>query len=155
MATNIVVSDKSLDNGIFFCHNGIMISKGKERYLRLAKRISQQSQHDHFRHGAVLVKGGAVLNASCNKDQYKKFGNRFRDTHNYGHATLHAELGCILGLSRSVTEGSTMYVVRTNRAGSFRMSKPCDMCESALRYCGVKKVVYTTGDLVRTAQQKL
>lgn len=26
------------------------------------------------------------------------------------------------------------------------MSKPCAMCEQALRFCGVKKVVYTTND---------
>ena len=112
-------------------------------YLNLARRISQQSHHDTFKHGAVLVKGGSVLNTACNKDQHKKFGNRFRNVRNYGHATHHAELGAILGLDRSITTGATLYVCRTNRKGLFRMSKPCAMCEEILRYCGVKRVVYT------------
>lgn len=122
------------------------ISKGIQRYLSLAKRVASQSEHDHFKHGAVLVKGGSVLNTACNKDKYKRFGNRFRNTRHCGHATHHAELGCILGLDRSVTQGTTMYVVRMNREGTFRMSKPCDMCEEVLKFCGVKKVVYTTGE---------
>ncbi len=122
------------------------ISNKIKGYLDLAKRVAQQSQHDHFKHGAVLVKGGSVLNTSCNKDKYKSFGNRFRDTKTCGHATHHAELGCILGLDKSITQGATMYVVRVNRQGEYRLSKPCPMCEEVLKFCGVKKVVYTTDE---------
>jgi len=122
------------------------ISNKTQRYLLLAKRVATQSEHDHFKHGAVLVKGGSVINTACNKDKYKRFGNRFRNTKACGHATHHAELGCVLGLDRSLTSGATIYVVRTNRNGEFRMSKPCLMCEEALRFCGVKKVVYTTDE---------
>ena len=131
------------------------ISKGMRRYLALARRVASQSEHDHFKHGAILVKGGSVLNTACNKDKYKRFGNRFRDTHNCGHATHHAELGCILGLDRSITQGATMYVVRMNREGLFRMSKPCGMCEEVLKFCGVKRVVYTTGDESTVKKHKL
>jgi len=123
------------------------ISNKVKSYFDLAKRVAQQSQHDHFKHGAVLVKGGSVLNTSYNKDKYKRFGNRFRDTRACGHATHHAELGCVLGLDHSLTSGATMYVVRTNKNGAFRMSKPCAMCEEALRFCGVKKVVYTIDEV--------
>ena len=123
-------------------------SKKIKSYFDLAKRVAQQSKHDHFKHGAVLVKGGAVINTSYNKDKYKSFGNRFRNTKTCGHATHHAELGCILGLDKSTTQGTTMYVARVNRQGDFRLSKPCDMCEEILRFCGVKKVVYTTGHRV-------
>ena len=115
------------------------------RYLELAKNIAAQSEHDHFKHGAVLVKGGSIINTSCNKDKYKRFGNRFRDTHSCGHATLHAELGCILGLDKSATQGAIVVVVRVNRSGNFGLSKPCEMCEGVLKFCGVKKVIYTTG----------
>jgi len=122
------------------------ISKKIKGYLDLAKRVAQQSQHDHFKHGAVLVKGGSVINTACNKDKYKSFGNRFRDTKTCGHATHHAELGCVLGLDKSITQGTTMYVVRVNRQGAYRLSKPCPMCEEVLKFCGVKKVVYTTDE---------
>ena len=120
------------------------VSKKIKSYFDLAKRVAQQSEHDHFKHGAVLVKGGSVINTSCNKDKYRSFGNRFRDTKTCGHATHHAELGCILGLDKSATQGTTLYVARVNRQGDFRMSKPCDMCEEVLKFCGVKRVVYTT-----------
>lgn len=122
------------------------VSKKVGGYLNLAKRVAVQSEHDHFKHGAVLVKGGSVINASCNKDKFSRFGNRFRNTKVCGHATHHAELGCILGLDKNLTQGTTMYVVRMNRAGDLRLSKPCPMCEDILKFCGVKKVVYTTGD---------
>ena len=124
------------------------VSKKVKSYFDLAKRVAQQSQHDHFKHGAVLVKGGSVINTSYNKDKYKSFGNRFRNTKTCGHATHHAELGCILGLDKSITQGTTMYVARVNRRGDFRLSKPCGMCEEILRFCGVKKVVYTVGHRV-------
>ena len=111
----------------------------------MAKRIASQSQHDCFKHGAVLVKGGSIINTSCNKAQYNRFGNRFRNVRVCGHATHHAELGCILGLDKDLTSGTTIYIVRVNRGGDFKMSKPCTMCEEVLKFCGVKKVVYTTG----------
>ena len=131
------------------------ISKGKKKYLRLAKRVAADSDHDHFKHGAVLVKGGSVINVACNKGNYRAFGDRFRNTQRLGHATSHAELACILGLDRAITQGTTMYVVRTNRNGTFRMSKPCEMCARILKHCGVRRVVYTTGLSSRVALQKL
>lgn len=122
------------------------VSKTKKikSYLNLARRVSLQSGHDTFKHGAVLVKGGSVINTSPNKGNHTKFGNRFRNKH-HGPATWHAELACILGIDKSITQGATLYVCRTNREGNFRMSKPCAMCEEVLRYCGLKKVVYTEG----------
>jgi deoxycytidylate deaminase len=120
------------------------ISKRQERYFELAKRISYQSDYLGYRHGALLVKGGSVLNASSNKSNFCSFGNRFREP-NTGSATLHAELGTILGLDRSSTQGTDVYVVRVNNNGEYRMSKPCPMCESAMRHCGVSRVFYSTG----------
>ena len=49
-------------------------------------------------------------------------------------------------MDRSVTQGATIYVVRINKEGQPRMSKPCPMCESALKHVGVKRVVYTDRD---------
>ena len=116
-----------------------------ERYFDLTKNTAFNSQYGKIRHGAVLVKGGSVKNVSFNKDKYNSFGTRFRDK-NRGPATMHAELGCILGLSRSVTSGSDLYVCRINKNGEFRYSKPCSMCHHALKHVGVKRVYYTTND---------
>jgi tRNA(Arg) A34 adenosine deaminase TadA len=112
------------------------------RYTQLATRIAEQGSYGGYKHGAVLVKGGSIINTSSNKDKFCSFGARFRNP-NEGIATLHAELGCILNLDRSVTKGTTIYVVRVNRDGKLRMSKPCSMCSTALEHVGVKKVFYS------------
>jgi tRNA(Arg) A34 adenosine deaminase TadA len=117
----------------------------KRRYIELAKRMAQQSIYGSIKHGAVLIRGGSVLNAAYNKDNHCGFGTRFRERDS-GHATLHAELGCVLNLDRSVTDGAEVYVVRVTRNGEYRMSRPCPMCRAALEYVGVSRVHFTTND---------
>jgi deoxycytidylate deaminase len=122
----------------------VSYSGKNQRFMEIAKRTALKSGYKRFRHGAVLVKGGSVRNASANSGDYCSFGARFR--HHQGKATVHAELGAILGLDRSVTEGSTVYVARINKQENYRLSKPCPMCEAALRHVGVKKVVYSVNN---------
>ncbi len=96
-----------------------------------------------------MVKGSSVRNVSCNKQRHCGFGTRFRNPEK-GDATLHAELGAILGVDRNVTRGSTVYVARINKEGQAKISKPCPMCQNAMKHVGVRKVVYTDeeGDIV-------
>ena len=61
---------------------------------------------------------------------------------------MHAELGAILGLDRSITEGATVFVARVGKEGDFKMSKPCSMCHAAMKHVGIKKVVYTIDDKI-------
>jgi len=93
----------------------------------------------------VLIKGGSVLNTATNKSNHCRFGARFRERGS-GIATLHAELACILNLDRSITSGGTIYVVRVGKDGNYKMSKPCTMCEAALKHVGVSRVYYSTND---------
>ena len=126
---------------------GKVVDKTKKinRFFTLARNIAYNSPYGKIRHGAIIVKGGSVLNASFNKENYSSFGTRFRSPHR-GHATVHAELGCILGLARDSTIGSDVYVCRINRDGDYRNSKPCKMCHEALKHVGIKRVYYTTND---------
>lgn len=107
----------------------------------MAAKAAENSGHDTFRHGAVLVKGGSIINIAANSDNHTPFGQRFRSLP--GRATHHAELGCILGIDKSMTSGGVVYVARINKAGDWKMSKPCSMCHEALKFVGVRKVVYT------------
>lgn len=117
--------------------------KGKiGRYMELAKRVANQSDYPDYKHGAILVKGKSVRNTCCNKANYCSFGHRFR-MKEYGIATVHAEIGAILGVDRTVTEGATLYVARVGKINDFRLSKPCHMCQAAMRHVGIKKVVYS------------
>ena len=130
------------------------ISKRQERYFELARRISHQSDYGCYHHGAILIKGGSVINASSNKSNFCSFGARFRSP-STGNATLHAELGSVLGVDRSRTQNADIYVVRVNKNGKFRMSKPCPMCENAMRYCGVSRVYYSTNNEKQFEMMKL
>jgi tRNA(Arg) A34 adenosine deaminase TadA len=121
------------------------LSKTKKRYFDLAKRAAMESSYGKLRHGAVVVKGGSVVSFGFNKSNHCQFGQRFRHM-DKGPATQHAEISAILGLPRSATQGADVYVVRINNDCDWRMSKPCPMCEQALRFVGVKRVFYTTGD---------
>jgi len=120
------------------------LSKKEKKYIELARRVSHQSDYTH-RHGAVLVKGANVVNVSCNKNKFSSFAMRFKKD-NKDYATVHAELGSVLNIERSNTEGATVYVVRTNNQDELRLSKPCDMCEEAMRWVGIKKVIDTTSN---------
>tara|TARA_R110000851_G_scaffold301662_1_gene458307 strand:- start:108 stop:545 length:438 start_codon:yes stop_codon:yes gene_type:complete len=126
---------------------GKVVDKTKKinRLFTLARNIAYNSPYGKIRHGAVIIKGGSILNASFNKENYSSFGTRFRSPHR-GHATVHAELGCILGLTRDSTVGADVYVCRINRDGDYRNSKPCSMCHEALKHVGVKRVYYTTNN---------
>ena len=123
----------------------VSLSKKTKRLFGLAKNVAFNSDYGKIRHGAVLVKGGSVINTCCNKDKFCSFGARFRDP-SRGPATIHAELGCILGLPRDVTAGADIYVCRVNKRGDFRNSKPCAMCHNALKHVGIKRVYYTVSD---------
>jgi len=46
-------------------------------------------------------------------------------------------------MARTTTQGSTIYVARINKEGEARISKPCPMCEAAMRHVGVRRVYYT------------
>jgi deoxycytidylate deaminase len=131
-----------------------MFYSGKvARFMSLAKNVARQSDFSDYRHGAVLVRGGSIINTSPNKDSFCSFGARFR-TNQSGPATVHAEIGAILGLDRSITDGAILYVARIGKSDDFKMSKPCQMCEAALRYVGIKRVIYTI-DNEKVGEEKL
>ena len=118
------------------------LSKSRKRYFDLAKRAAMESTYGKLRHGAVVVKGGSIVSFGSNKSNHCQFGRRFRHR-DRGDATQHAEISAILGMPRSTTQGADLYVVRINNFCQWRMSKPCHMCEEALRFVGIKRVFYT------------
>ena len=117
-----------------------------KRYMEHAKKMALQSDFPDYRHGAVLIKGNSIRNSTYNKDNFCSFGQRFQKDHT-GRTTVHAELGVILGLDRSITSGAIVYVARVGKIDEeYRMSKPCQMCNAAMKYVGIKRVVYTIND---------
>jgi tRNA(Arg) A34 adenosine deaminase TadA len=114
----------------------------KERnMLGLAVKQALTSSFPTYKHGAVMTKGSSIISLGVNKKQFNSFAARFRDVPE--NATVHAELCCVLGVDKRTTSGANIYVARVNNAGKWMMSKPCPMCQAALNYVGIKKVIYT------------
>lgn len=133
---------RNFKNHTYYSGSKIDQTSKIKRYFDLARNVAYSSRYGKIRHGAILIKGGSVINTCFNKDKFCSFGNKFRHP-SRGPATIHAELGCILGLPRSVTTGADIYVCRINKKGQFRNSKPCAMCHEVLRHVGIKRVYYT------------
>lgn len=123
-------------------------------YLELAKKVACNSDFKTFRHGAVLVKGGSVINIGYNKNQFNSFASRFRKIDKQ-YSTIHAEMASMLGVDVSKTGGAVIYVVRINNDFCFRYSKPCKKCQAMMKYCGVRKTVYSTNFGFKVEEIKL
>lgn len=122
-------------------HNLIRLSRKKRSFINIAKKVAERSEFYPYRHGAILAKGSSILSTSENKNKYNSFADRFCQ-HN-GIATIHAELGCILGVNNSITRNGSIYVVRIGKKGQLKNSKPCCMCMSCMSFVGIKKVYYS------------
>lgn len=119
----------------------MLITGRNKRYVDLAKRLALTSDQ-HHKHAAILVKGGSVISWSNNRNKFKQWAQKFRARHR-GPATIHAEIGAVLGVSREKTNGSDLYVVRVNHKGNLCLSIPCNMCHEVLSHVGVKRVYYS------------
>lgn len=127
----------------------MQISKRIQTYVDLAIRQAQQADSNlPHRHGCVLIKAGRVINVSHNKLGFSSFGRRFHSEADKvpSKASMHAELRAILNLDRTLTEGASLLVVRINRKGELRMSKPCSMCKCSTAFVGIKKIYYSTNE---------
>ena len=118
-------------------------SRKQLRYFELARNVSHQSTYGKLSHGSVLVKGGCIINTGFNKKNFCSFGTRFRSPKD-GLGTLHAEIAAVLGMPKSMTEGASIYVVRTNNNDLLRLSAPCPMCRQVLMHCGIRRAYYST-----------
>jgi len=124
----------------------MIITNKMKRYLELAKRQAYNSKFEH-KHGAILVRGGQVLNAAHNNVLYNSLAHRFKKKRQVtDRGSNHAEIKCILGINRETTCGSDIIVVRINNQGDFRLSKPCLMCVDVLRFVGIKRVFYSVNN---------
>ena len=94
------------------------------RALKMAAKAAEQSGHDIFRHGAVLIKGGSILNISANSDNHTAFGQRFRTEP--GRATHHAETACPCSMCHEVMRfvgvKKVVYTIGPDEWGSYKVS---------------------------------
>jgi deoxycytidylate deaminase len=112
--------------------------------LRIATKRAFESSFERARVGAVLVRGGRILESACNSIRgASKIQKRIPES-------LHAEQAVIIRMLNTnrqhLIAGATIYVTRINNHGKTSLAKPCETCAQILRDLGIKRVYYTTGN---------
>ena len=111
--------------------------------FRRAHKMCQESTNV-IPMGAVIVKKGKIISASCNQElkthpYIKEYGH-----HNY-IKSIHAELSAILKVkNRDQLRGATIVIYRERKDKSFGVARPCAMCYEIIKRFGIKKMQYTT-----------
>jgi len=108
--------------------------------LLLALKTAKISD-ERFKVGAVAVTGGRVIGTACNKGRNHPTVLEDDDIKTQASVCAERRLLAILG---DKAKGTTIYVARVKKDGSFGLSKPCERCKAALNDTGVKKVVYSS-----------
>ena len=116
-----------------------MLSNKEEAFLSMARYFSKRSIAKK-KHGAVLVKSGRVVGTGYNKNRNNPLF--VSPEHIKPHASRHAEIHAMKEAGDNVA-GSVLYVARVNNFGQDRNSKPCYLCEAAIKEANIKKVIYT------------
>jgi len=80
----------------------------------------------------------------------RMFGNRAKDEHKKIYN--HAEIKCI---DRAMKSGKIVHSLKVERIenGLYGNAKPCNICQSAIKYFNIKKVIYSTSSGFQTLER--
>jgi deoxycytidylate deaminase len=124
------------------------------KYLKLATKLAMEYDFDptmEYFHCAVIVRGGNVVSIGFNKRATNSFveycADMARHTGRDYCMSTHAELDAICKVrAKTDLRGGKIYVVRRKPSGGVGMSRPCPICQYALRSYGLKKAFYSIND---------
>lgn len=122
-----------------------MKSKDKKRLHRAVKKSREYNNPQRTSHCAILHVNNKIF-TGFNKRKTHPLQKKFGD--NKEAIYLHAEVYAIRKAYRvegNISRG-ILYVARTKADKSIGMSAPCDACEEAIYYFGIKYVVFTTNN---------
>lgn len=120
------------------------LSNSERGWLQIATKLAETSA-ERFKHGAIVVLGGAVQGLGINKNTLDPYIYK-----NYPKMSVHAEEAALRRCTR--TQGATIYVSRVNNRGQQKMSRPCPKCMKLLIQAGVKRIVYTIDQVIELGE---
>lgn len=125
-----------------------------ERFMDIARSISELSTYDKYRLGAHVVLKGKILAKGFNKAKthpvQKKFNSYRFDISDKSNHYLHAEMVALNKLKHIDLTGGELFVYHTGTDGSQKMARPCAACMAASKERGIKKIHYSTPDGMAT-----
>lgn len=102
---------------------------------------AEKSNHEYYKHGAISILGNKIMTKGYNKSLVK----------DVIFNSLHAEMSVIqqlkrLRLNEKERKKINVVVIRVNKCGELKMSKPCQNCQNIMKDFGIKKC-YFSNDL--------
>lgn len=110
-----------------------MAPKIPDEIKSLAEKLAMKSQVRH-KMSAVIYNKKGVINTGYNRWLYK--GTRKRA---YGKYSIHAEIDCMLGVSKQEMIGASIYIYRQRG----NLAKPCLHCMHQLIKNGVTNIYWS------------
>lgn len=110
--------------------------------MKRAIQETKKSSHELFRFGVVIFNKNKILSTGTNsiraaRNLHPRF---FR-----WPGSVHAEVAAILSAKTNLS-GSSMFIVRVNKAGNLMYSRPCEHCLKYIIEVGIKKIIYSISD---------
>lgn len=93
---------------------------------RIAMKLARLSDHQHYKHSVLIVRGGKIIARGFNKGAK--------------HAEV-AAIGTHAKKDKDYFKGADLYSFRFNKTGPAN-SRPCNNCELEIRKLGFKRIFY-------------
>ncbi len=117
----------------------------KENLVECVREVASSST-SRRRVGCLLLRKGRVVVSTTNMEG-KTHPLQTRLANLVGEpyrVSLHAEIRALIKNKRA--DCDTLIVARVNKEGKFLLSKPCPVCQLAIKDSGVKAVYYSTDE---------
>ena len=127
-----------------------MTRKLIERLINLSDDIESDRPYGRVKMVAFLVYKGKILSFGVNSEKTSLYQYRMRkkfnvDDSNFIYEKTHAEIAAIKRIHPSFEnwEQVEIFIVSKKKDNTFRLSRPCPICEKTIKDLGIKKVYYT------------
>lgn len=127
-----------------------MTRKLIERLINLSDDIESDRPYGRVKMVAFLVYKGKILSFGVNSEKTSLYQYRMRkkfnvDDSNFIYDKTHAEIAAIKKIHPSFDnwEHVEIFIVSKKKDNTFRLSRPCPICEKTIKDLGIKKVYYT------------
>lgn len=160
-------SKKIIEDSFEIEINGLIPEKdiaqhGKlKKFLTIARNLSQLSEFDIYRFGAVITFKDKTIASGFNSPKshpmQKHYNDKFKAfVHSNAQHGMHAEMSALNALKYLMkttdfdVKKLEMTVYRSSKDGTPKLARPCAACMAAIKEIGIPVVNYTTPDGIAT-----
>jgi deoxycytidylate deaminase len=113
----------------------------KKKHFNMLEKIADAVEPvGRQRLAACIVRGKRIVSIGVNKKKTHPIQMKFASHPEALY--LHAEIDAIVN-AREDVRGADMYVLRKMNNGQCGMAKPCEGCQRAIKFFGIRRVYWT------------